>query len=60
MAISAAPSRAAWTQMGGGGAAGAQDHQLLSPDFHAVLPEVADKADAVGVVAGEAAILPLL
>ena len=43
---------------GGGGAASAQDHQFLAPDLHAVLPEVADKADAVGVVSGEAAVLP--
>ena len=42
---------------GGGGAAGTQHHQLLALDLHAVFVEVADKADAVGVVAGQLAVL---
>ena len=42
---------------GGGGAAGAQHHETLALDLDAVLVEVADEAHAVGIVAGELAVL---
>ena len=42
---------------GGNRAACAQHHQTLAPDLHAVFVEIADKADAVGVVTGESAVL---
>ena len=42
---------------GGGSAARAQHHQTLALHFNAVLVEVADEAHAVGVVAGQPAVL---